>query len=143
MENTDILFLRKNKAFIKIKAVERATGINDSVLVKSVDGKMNLPQKWEKSLSDWVKKFISGYNKPKEPALPVVKDPKPKAAVKQNKAKKEPVKKNAEVVVQETPDAKARIAELENELKNPPKNPAIGLKLWKKLRQDELKKLIA
>lgn len=34
-----------------------------------------------------------------------------------------------------------RIAELEKELANPPKNPQIGLSIWKKIRQTELQKL--
>ena len=34
-----------------------------------------------------------------------------------------------------------RIADLEKELKNPPKNPSIGLKTWTKVRQDEINKL--
>lgn len=36
---------------------------------------------------------------------------------------------------------RARIAELEAELKSPPKNPQIGLKLWTKLREKELSEL--
>ena len=38
-------------------------------------------------------------------------------------------------------ETKKRIAELEAELKSPPKNPIIGLKAWVRVRENELKKL--
>jgi hypothetical protein len=37
--------------------------------------------------------------------------------------------------------ALGRIKELEDELKNPPKNPIIGLTYWKRIRETELEKL--
>ena len=38
-------------------------------------------------------------------------------------------------------EVSAQIANIEKELKNPPKNPAVGLKVWIKVRQDKIKQL--
>lgn len=53
-----LTWLKDNKQFLKIKAIETHLGIGDSVLVKAVDGVRPLPDRYEKSLENWVKNFI-------------------------------------------------------------------------------------
>ena len=141
-----ILFLRKNKDFLKIKPIEVAAGITNSALVSAVDDRRPLAEKHHKKLEAWAQKFFAGAPvSGKVPSQDLPKKPVPAAkpsAAPKSKApedQKKPLRsKNEPAGGAET---KARIAELEKELKNPPKNPAVGLKMWKKVREDELKRL--
>jgi len=53
-------WLNKNKRFIKIRAIEQELNMPDSTLIKAVNGRQNLPKKWQEPLS----KFLTGLIKP-------------------------------------------------------------------------------
>lgn len=48
-------WLKKNKRFIKIRAIEQELNMPDSTLIKAVNEVQNLPKKWEEPLN----KFLS------------------------------------------------------------------------------------
>jgi len=131
---------------MKVKPIEMAAGITNSALVLAVDNRRDLAEKHHKKLEAWAQKFFAGA--PASAKVPSQDPPKkPVPAAKPSaapKSKPSPVEPNTRGKVKKpavSPDNKARIAELEKELGNPPKNPAVGLKVWKKVREDELKRL--
>ena len=53
-------WLKKNKRFIKIRAIEQELNMPDSTLIKAVNEVQSLPKKWQEPLS----KFLIGLTKP-------------------------------------------------------------------------------
>lgn len=51
-------WFKKNKKFIKIRAVENEIGMPHDILQKAVLDKQGLPKKWIKPLENWYKEFI-------------------------------------------------------------------------------------
>ena len=51
-------WLRANKQFLKIKPIEKALKIGDSILVKAVDGKRPLPEAHHSTVIAWIEKFV-------------------------------------------------------------------------------------
>lgn len=49
-------WLKENKRFLKIRAIEKELGCPDT-LQKVLQGKQGLPEKWEKPLSDFIKRL--------------------------------------------------------------------------------------
>jgi hypothetical protein len=80
-------------------------------------------------------------NAPKEEKRPMVTDlTKPTGVLKPHEQPKSnftinttPIENKAEIMTQ--------IAELEKELKSPPKNPVVGLTIWKRVREEQLQNL--
>jgi len=135
---------------MKVKPIEKAAGISNSALVNAVDGARPLAEKHKAPLEKWAAKFLAtipGGKSAKSDVPPPEAPKKPKAAPKATaapKSKPSPVEPKPRDKAKEpavSPDNKLRIAELEKELKNPPKNPAVGIKVWKKVREDELRRL--
>lgn len=54
-------WLKKNKQFLSIRAIEKYLDMPDSTLIKAVNGSQNLPKKYEERLS----KFLMGLQNPK------------------------------------------------------------------------------
>lgn len=48
-------WLRKNKDSLSIRGIERQLKMPDSTLIKAVNGKQDLPQKWKQPLEDFIK----------------------------------------------------------------------------------------
>jgi len=53
-------WLKKNKRFIRIRAIEQELNMPDSTLIKAVNEVQSLPKKWQEPLS----KFLTGLIKP-------------------------------------------------------------------------------
>jgi len=47
-------WLRKNKRFIKIRAIEQELNMPDSTLIKAVNEVQNLPKKWVEPLNQFI-----------------------------------------------------------------------------------------
>ncbi len=60
-ELNDIEWLKENKKFLSIRAIEKYLEMPDSTLIKAVNGVQNLPKKYEVRLSD----FLMGLQNPK------------------------------------------------------------------------------
>ena len=56
-----ISWLKENKQFLSIRAIEQYLDMPDSTLIKAVNGSQNLPKKYEECLS----KFLMGLQNPK------------------------------------------------------------------------------
>lgn len=56
-----IEWLKANKKFLSIRAIEKHLEMPDSTLIKAVNGSQNLPKKYEERLS----KFLMGLQNPK------------------------------------------------------------------------------
>lgn len=52
-------WLKKNKKFVKIRAIEQELNMPDSTLIKAVNGVQKLPKKWKDPLNKFV---ICNYN---------------------------------------------------------------------------------
>lgn len=53
-----INWLRKNKRFIKVRAIEKELNMPDSTLIKAVNKTQNLSKKWTEPLNNFLKSFI-------------------------------------------------------------------------------------
>lgn len=51
-----IEWLRKNKEFLSIRAIEKKLGMKDT-LQKAVNGSQALPEKWEQPLKEFITKL--------------------------------------------------------------------------------------
>jgi hypothetical protein len=54
-----INWLKKNKKFISIRAIEQELGMPDSTLTKELNGSQKMSKKWYKPLSVFLTKLIS------------------------------------------------------------------------------------
>ena len=48
-------WLRKNKKSLSIRGIERQLNMPDSTLIKAVNGSQELPRKWIKPLTEFIK----------------------------------------------------------------------------------------
>jgi len=48
-------WLKKNKKFVKIRAIEQELNMPDSTLIKAVNGVQKLSKKWEEPLNKFIK----------------------------------------------------------------------------------------
>jgi hypothetical protein len=55
--NKDIVWIRDNKELLSIAAIEKVAGLPETSLLKAVNGGQKFPKKWEKKLSEFVKKL--------------------------------------------------------------------------------------
>jgi hypothetical protein len=51
-------WIKKNKQFLSIRAIEESIKMPHDTLQKAVLNKQILPKKWMKPLEDWVKNFV-------------------------------------------------------------------------------------
>jgi hypothetical protein len=51
-------WIKKNKQYLSIRAIEEAIKMSHDTLQKAVLNKQTLPKKWVKPLEDWVKNFV-------------------------------------------------------------------------------------
>ena len=49
-----INWLKQNKKFLSIRAIEQHLKMPNSTLTKAVDGSQNLPKKWEETLKTFI-----------------------------------------------------------------------------------------
>lgn len=47
-------WIKKNKSFLSIRAIEKHLGMPDSTLSKAVNGSQKLSKKWENPLKDFI-----------------------------------------------------------------------------------------
>lgn len=52
-------WLKKNKEFLKISAIEKEIGCPSTTLQKWIKGDQGLPGRWVKPLEKWIQKFIN------------------------------------------------------------------------------------
>ena len=50
-------WLKENKRFIKIRAIEQELKMPDSTLIKAVNGTQNLPKKWVELVNNFINKL--------------------------------------------------------------------------------------
>jgi fructose-1,6-bisphosphatase len=54
-----INWLKKNKKFLSIRAIEQHLEMPNSTLIKAVNGSQKLPKKWENKLNKFIKELVS------------------------------------------------------------------------------------
>lgn len=57
MNNTQLAWLLRNARLIRIRIIEKELNIPEGILKKFIDGRRDLPAKWEKPVADWVRNF--------------------------------------------------------------------------------------
>jgi fructose-1,6-bisphosphatase len=50
-------WLKKNKRFIKIRAIEQELNMPDSTLIKAVNEVQSLPKKWQEPVNNFINKL--------------------------------------------------------------------------------------
>ena len=54
-----IEWLKQNKQFLSIRAIEQHLKMPNSTLIKAVNGSQKLPKKWENKLNKFIKELVS------------------------------------------------------------------------------------